>query len=90
MFLLFRSDFKGGGLPRTVKTTCFLGFFSRKTDKLVLLNISILESVHFTDISVFFVVKYIERFGSYRRCLSRPLFRRSACCIPTPFKILFL
>ena len=56
--------FKGGGgadLERS-KQYASLRIFSKKTDKLLLLNMCLLERVHLTDISVFFVIKYIERF----------------------------
>ena len=68
------STLRGEAYLERSKQHASLGIFSRKTDKLLLLNISLLERVHLTDVSVFFVVKSIERFVSYRQFPRRPSF----------------
>ena len=68
VFYCIQSLLRGEAYLERSKQHASLGIVSRKTDKLLLLNISLIESVHLTDISVFFAVKNIKSFVSYRRC----------------------
>ena len=49
------------------KQCASLGFFSRKTVTLLLITIRLLLRVHLKDSSVFFALKNIKRFESYKR-----------------------
>ena len=62
-----RSVLRGDAYLERSKQCASLGFFSRKTVTLLLITIHLLLRVHPKDSSVFFVLKNIKRFESYKR-----------------------
>ena len=60
-------DLRGDAYLEQSKQCASLGFFSRKTVTLLLITIRLLLRVHLKDSSVFFALRNINRFESYKR-----------------------
>ena len=59
--------YRGDAYVEQSKQCASLEFFSRKTVTLLLITIYLLLRVHLKDSSVFFALKNIKRFESYKR-----------------------
>ena len=67
IYPIFIFFLRGDAYLEQSKQCASLGFFSRKTVTLLLITICLLLRVHLKDSSVFFALKNIKRFESYKR-----------------------